>query len=87
MKRADGGFKICGITLLVLVVTGMVHRFVYFAFVMAKTGRLYRYDWEIWKQYFAWWPGKILCFTLAVLGIALILEAVYFIFGGRNRSR
>ena len=40
----------------------------------------------MWKQYYEWLPGKILGIALAVLILALIVEAVYFIFSGRENE-
>ena len=84
MKKSDTGLKIFSATLIALLITGLLHRFVYFAFSMEKTGQVFRYNWELWKQYYEWLPGKILGIALAVLILALIVEAVYFIFSGRK---
>ena len=85
MKTSDWGFKILSVTLIALLITGLLHRFAYFAFSMEKTGQVFRYNWELWKQYYEWLPGKILCFALAALLLALIIEAVYFIFRRRKQ--
>lgn len=86
MKKSDAGLKIFTATLFVLVITGMVNRFIYSAFVMSKEGVVYWYNWELWKQYFAWLPGKILCIALAVQIAALLIEAIYFIFRSKNNE-
>ena len=85
MKTSGVSFKILSVTLIALLITGLLHRFAYFAFSMEKTGQVFRYNWELWKQYYAYLPGKILCFALAALILALIIEAVYFIFRRRKK--
>ncbi len=85
MKKSDTGFKILTATLIALVIAGLIHRFTYSAFCMAKVGQVFWYNWDLWKQYYAWLPGKILCFVLAALILALIIEAAYFIFGGKRK--
>ena len=84
MKKSDTGLKIFSATLIALLITGLLHRFVYFAFSMERTGQVFRYNRELWKQYYEWLPGKILCIAIAILILALIVEAVYFIFCGRK---
>ena len=86
MKTSGVSFKILSVTLIALLITGLLHRFAYFAFSMEKTGQVFRYNWELWKQYYEWLPGKILGIALAVLILALIVEAVYFIFSGRENE-
>ena len=85
MKKSDTAFKILTATLIMLLITGVLHRFAYSAFSMAKAGQVFWYSWDLWKQYYAWLPGKILCVALAVLIPALIGEAVYFIFCGKRK--
>ena len=85
MKTSDTGFKILSATLIALLITGLLHRFAYSAFSMAKAGQVLRYNWDLWKQYYQWLPGKILGIALAVLITALIVEAVYFIFSGKRK--
>ena len=85
MKTSDLDFKILSATLMALLITGLLHRFAYFVLSMEKTGQVFRYNWELWKQYYEWLPGKILGIALAVLILALIVEAVYFIFSGRKK--
>ena len=85
MKKSDTAFKILTATLIMLSITGVLHRFAYSAFSMAKAGQVFWYSWDLWKQYYAWLPGKILCVALAVLIPALIGEAVYFIFCGKRK--
>ena len=80
MKRTDTGFKLFVITLTTVLITGLIYRFVYMSWIMAKAGQVYWYDWELWKQFLAWTPGQILSIILVILIIALILETVYFIF-------
>ena len=58
MKRSDLDFKILSATLMALLIAGVLHRFAYFAFNMEKTGQVFRYNWELWKQYYEWLPGK-----------------------------
>ena len=84
MKRSDWGFKILSATLMALLITGLLHRFTYSAFCMAKNGQVFWYNLDLWKQYYAWLPGKILCIALAALIFVLIGEALYFIFCGRK---
>ncbi len=85
MKKSDTALKILTATLIMLLITGVLHRFAYSAFSMAKAGQVFWYSWDLWKQYYAWLPGKILCVALAVLIPALIGEAVYFIFCGKRK--
>ena len=84
MKKSYTAFKILSATLIALLITGLLHRLAYFAFSMEKTGQVFRYNWDLWRQYYEWLPGKILGIALAVLILALIVEAVYFIFSGRK---
>ena len=84
MKRPHG-YKIVTATLIALIAVVVLQRFSYSAFCMAKAGQVFWYSWDLWKQYWAWWPGKILCIALAVLVFALIIEAVYFIFRGKRK--
>lgn len=84
MKRPHG-YKIVTATLIALIAVIVLHRFSYSAFCMAKAGQVFWYSWDLWKQYYAWMPGKILCIALAVLVLALIIEAVYFIFCGKRK--
>ncbi len=84
MKRPHG-YKIVTATLIALIAVIVLHRFSYSAFCMAKAGQVFWYSWDLWKQYYAWMPGKILCIALAVLVLALIIEAVYFIFRRRKK--
>ena len=85
MKKSDTALKILTATLIMLLITGVLHRFAYSAFSMAKAGQVFWYSWDLWKQYYAWLPGKILCITLVLLILAVICEAVYFILQGRNK--
>ena len=84
MKKSYTAFKILSATLIALLITGLLHRLAYFAFSMEKTGQVFRYNWDLWRQYYEWLPGKILGIALAVLILTLIVEAVYFIFSGRK---
>ena len=84
MKRPHG-YKIVTATLIALIAVIVLHRFSYSAFCMAKAGQVFWYSWDLWKQYYAWMPGKILCIALAALVLALIIEAVYFIFCGKRK--
>ena len=84
MKRPYG-YKIVTATLIALIAVIVLQRFIYSAFCMAKAGQVFWYSWDLWKQYYAWMPGKILCIALAVLVLALIIEAVYFIFRGKRK--
>ena len=84
MKRPHG-YKIVTATLIALIAVIVLQRFSYSAFCMAKAGQVFWYNWDLWKQYYAWMPGKILCIALAVLVLALIIEAVYFIFCGKRK--
>ena len=84
MKRPHG-YKIVTATLIALIAVIVLHRFSYSAFCMAKAGQVFWYSWDLWKQYYAWMPGKILCIALAALVFALIIEAVYFIFCGKRK--
>ena len=59
MKKSDTGFKILSVTLIALLIAGLLHRFAYSAFSMAKAGQVFWYDWGLWKQYYGWLPGKI----------------------------
>ena len=86
MKKSDTAFKILTATLIMLLITGVLHRFAYSAFSMAKAGQVFWYSWDLWKQYYAWLPGKILCIALAVLIFILIIEAFYFTFCGRKKD-
>jgi hypothetical protein len=85
MKTSDRGFKIFSVTLLALVISVLLNRFIYSAFSMTKAGQIFWYNRDLWKQYWAWLPGKILCITLVLLVLAVICEAVYFIFQRRNK--
>ena len=85
MKRAHG-YKIVTATLIALIAVIVLQRFIYSAFCMAKAGQVFWYSWDWWKQYYAWLPGEILCIALAVLVFALIIEAVYFIFWGKENE-
>ena len=85
MKRLSFEYKILTATLTALLITGLLHRFAYSAFCMAKAGQVFWYSFELWKQYWEWLPGKILCIVLTVLIFALIGEAVYFIFCGKKK--
>jgi hypothetical protein len=84
MKRPHG-YKIVTATLIALIAVIVLHRFIYSAFCMAKAGQVFWYSWDLWKQYYAWMPGKILCIALAALFFALIIEAVYLIFCGKKK--
>jgi uncharacterized membrane protein YgcG len=83
--KTPRGYKIVTATLIALIAVIVLQRFIYSAFCMAKAGQVFWYSWDLWKQYYAWMPGKILCIALAVLVLALIIEAVYFIFCGRKK--
>ena len=85
MKKIDSGFKILAVTLTALVLTGLLHHFVYVAFCMEKTGQIFWFSRDLWKKYWAWLPGKVLCIALVSLILSLIIEAVYFIFCGRKK--
>ena len=85
MKTSNTGFKILTATLIALLITGLLHRFAYSGFCMAKVGQVFWYNLDLWKQYYAWLPGKILCLAIAVLIPALIVEAVYLIFYGKRK--
>ena len=83
--KTPKGFKIVSATLIALIAAIVLQRLTYSAFCMAKAGQVFWYSWDLWKQYYAWLPGKILCFVLAALILALIIEAVYFIFRRRKK--
>ena len=85
MQTSGVSFKILSATLMALLITGLLHRFTYSAFCMAKMGQVFWYNPDLWKQYYAYLPGKILCFALAALILALIIEAVYFIFRRKKK--
>ena len=87
MKKSDTGFRILEFTLIALVIIVVLNRIIYSAFCMAKAGQVFWYSANLWKQYYAWQPGKILCISLAALILALICEAAYFIFRRRKRER
>ncbi|MBO5721801.1 MAG: hypothetical protein J6S19_01685 [Lentisphaeria bacterium] len=84
MKKPHG-FKIVSATLIALIVAIVLHRFTYSAFSMAKTGQVFWYNWDLWKQYYAWIPGKILCIANLSLIILLIIESLWMIC--RNRVK
>ena len=86
MKTSDLGLKILSVTLMALLITGLLHRFTYSAFCMAKKGQVFWYNPDLWKQYYAYLPGKILCIVLAALILVLLIEAVYFIFRRRKNK-
>ena len=56
MKTSDWGFKILSATLMALLITGLLHRFTYSAFCMAKKGQVFWYNPDLWKQYYVWMP-------------------------------
>ena len=70
--------KVTGITLAALLAAILLNRFVYSAFVMSKLGYAVWYDLELWKQYWAFLPGKILCIVNIVLIASLIIEFIWF---------
>ena len=78
--KASKGYKIVTATLLALIVTVLLHRLVYSGFAISRVGRRVWYDWDLWKQYWAWLPGKILCLALVLLAAALIIESAVMIF-------
>ena len=85
MKTSGVSFKILSVTLIALLITGLLHRFAYFAFSMGKTGQVFRYNWELWKQYYEWLPGKILCILKLSLIVLLIIEVIWMVGRGRKR--
>ena len=85
MKRPHG-YKIVTATLIALIAVIVLHRFIYSAFCMAKAGQVFWYNWDLWKQYYVWLPGKILCIAWLVLIFALITESVFMIFPGKTKS-
>lgn len=85
MKKQDKSFKIVTGTLILLIIAVAVNHYVYPAFSIAHTGMVYRYDLELWKRYFAWWPGKILCLTIAISAAALLIETLFLILYPRKK--
>ena len=83
MKTSDWGFKILSATLMALLITGLLHRFTYSAFCMAKKGQVFWYNPDLWKQYYAWLPGKILCIANLSLIFLLIIESLWMIYRSR----
>lgn len=83
--KASKGYKIVTATLLALIVTVLLHRLVYSGFAISRVGRRVWYDWDLWKQYWAWLPGKILCLALVLLAAALIIESAVMIFRGGKK--
>ena len=76
------------VILLLLVVTTVLHKMVYSAFSMYKKGWIAKYSLEMWQQYWAWLPGKILCIANAVLIVLLIAVSVFTICkGGNGKNR
>ena len=84
MKRPHV-YKIVTATLIALIAVVVLQRFSYSAFCMAKAGQVFWYSWDLWKQYWAWWPGKILCLALVLLAAALIIESAVMIFRGGKK--
>ena len=80
--KVPAEFKIITATLLALLVTMLLQRFVYSAFVMMKLNRIVWYDIGIWKQYWTWLPGKILCIVNLTLIVLLIAEFLRFVWKG-----
>ena len=83
--KASKGYKIVTATLLTLIMTVLLHRLVYSGFAISRVGRSVWYDWDLWKQYWAWLPGKILCLALVLLAAALIIESAVMIFRGGKK--
>jgi hypothetical protein len=83
--KTPRGYKIVTATLIALIAVIVLQRFSYSAFCMAKAGQVFWYNWDLWKQYYAWMPGKILCIALAVLVLVLTGETVYLIFCGKRK--
>lgn len=83
--KASKGYKIVTATLLALIMTVLLHRLVYSGFAISRVGRRVWYDWDLWKQYWAWLPGKILCLALVLLVAALIIESAVMIFRGGKK--
>ena len=84
LKKSDITFKIWSATLALLLLTGLIHRFTYTNFSLIKAGQVFWYNWDLWKQYFSWLPGKILCITFAVLVFSLIAESIFLIFRSKK---
>ena len=78
-------FKIITATLIALIIAILLHRVVYSAFVMHKLGYIVKYNIEMWKQYYAWLPGKILCTLNLSLIVLLIIEVIWMVGRGRKR--
>ena len=85
MKTSDVSFKILTATLISLIITGLLHRFVYSAFSMAKARQVFWYNLDLWKQYYEWLPGKILCILKLSLIVLLIIEVIWMVGRGRKR--
>ena len=77
--KAPAGFRLVSGTLLALSLMLLLHKIAYSAFVMHKNGYMVKYDWNVWKQYWTWIPGKIICIITAVLIILLLAECVCII--------
>ena len=80
MKIYNKSFKILTATLIALITAVVLHKLVYSTFCIVKAGQVFYYNWDLWKQYWAWLPGKIICIVLATLIILLLCESMYFIF-------
>ena len=78
-------FRAVTAILLTLLVTTVLHKFVYSAFSLYQKGWIAWYSLEQWQQYWAWLPGKILCIANAALILLLIAVSIFAIFfKGRN---
>ena len=84
MKNTPKGFKIITATLLAVIVITLLNRLFYHGFVMNKVGFMVKYDFEVWKQYWQWLPGKILCISNASLILLLIIESILMIYKGKK---
>jgi hypothetical protein len=87
MKRSDLGFKILSVTLIALLILVVLNRFVHSTFSMVKAGQVFRYKWDLWRQYWEWLPGKVLCISFVLVTIILLIEAVYFIFFKKTKKK
>lgn len=81
--KTPKGFKIVSATLIALIAAIVLQRLTYSAFCMAKAGQVFWYSWDLWKQYYAWLPGKILCIANLSLIFLLIIESLWMIYRSR----
>ena len=86
MKKTDIDFKICTMTLLSVIVMTLINRFVYSGFSLSRRGVVSKYDFELWKEYWEWLTGKIICIVTALLIIVFAVECCLMIFKRRKKS-